>query len=171
MAQKADLSPTCVLVASATRATAEKRMVWPVSRARRHESTHEGETKSESVSLPLPPPASPPRGSGKRTIAMTAAPAPVTTLPLIDISPFLIPSTSAVRVQCAAAVHAAILEYGFFLINGLESVLSTEDLTTSLAVTREFFAQPAADKVALSIQPGDGARGMTSPHSTRLNSH
>ncbi|BGP38578.1 hypothetical protein JCM10450v2_002527 [Rhodotorula kratochvilovae] len=82
------------------------------------------------------------------------------TLAIIDLSPFLSPTPdTAARRTTAAQLHSACLEYGFFYCTGFESVVSEADMRESLDVAREFFARPEAEKAALRIKPGDGARG------------
>lgn len=85
-------------------------------------------------------------------------------LPVIDISPFLSQSSdasslAAARAQVGKQVHEACLRFGFFYINGLESVVSKQDMDDILATARAFFALPEEKKAQLAIQPGDGARG------------
>lgn len=80
-----------------------------------------------------------------------------TTLPIIDISPFLLPSNPAARQATATSIHNAIVKFGFLYITGVESVVL--DLEEPLDVAREFFGRPAEEKAKLRIRAGDGARG------------
>lgn len=87
-------------------------------------------------------------------------------LPIIDLSPFLLPSSSSSsqstptsRHQIARAIHDACLSFGFFYITGLDSVVSAEEMDGSLVAARDFFSRPEEEKRALRIREGDGARG------------
>lgn len=51
------------------------------------------------------------------------------------------------------------LTYGFLFINGLDSVVSEQDMADSLRIGREFFERPQEEKERLRIREGDGARG------------
>ncbi|KAH6633617.1 hypothetical protein C7974DRAFT_175454 [Boeremia exigua] len=85
-------------------------------------------------------------------------------LPIIDISPFLDPhSTASARQTTAKAIDAACINYGFFYLTGHGIPLSTLDAIISLA--REFFALPLAEKNKIKRhdaggpEGGDSARG------------
>lgn len=105
------------------------------------------------------------RADSEAQLGTHASPCPLPTprqmptLPVVDLSPFLLASTPAARAACASAVHNACLSFGFLYINGLDSVLSQEELGGSIAVARAFFNTPSAEKQKLRIRPGDGARG------------
>ena len=87
-------------------------------------------------------------------------PPPPASLPLIDLSPFLLPTPDpAARRNTALKLHSACLDYGFFYCAGLDSVVSPDDMRQALDVARAFFNTPDDDKLKLRIKPGDGARG------------
>jgi isopenicillin N synthase-like dioxygenase len=94
---------------------------------------------------------------------MTGAPSPETTsLPLIDLGPYLdgpssFPPTEAQK-RCSAAIHEACVEYGFFYLTGLG--LAPEEMDKVVALAREFFALPNEEKDKLSIANQDMARGL-----------
>lgn len=80
-------------------------------------------------------------------------------LPIIDLSPFLLPSSSSsssARASTASAIHSACTQFGFFYLTGIDSVISSKDFTTSLATARAFFGQPEEEKERIAIK---GARG------------
>lgn len=87
-----------------------------------------------------------------------------TTLPIINISPFLIPSSTAqARHTTAQAINSACLNYGFFYLTGHGIPQSTLDRVLSLA--RTFFSLPLEQKKKIQRydaggpEGGDGARG------------
>ncbi|CAI6316112.1 unnamed protein product [Periconia digitata] len=85
-------------------------------------------------------------------------------LPTIDISPFLNPSsTAASRKQTAQAINTACTQYGFFYLTNHGIPTATQDHIISLA--RSFFALPLSQKLQIKRhdaggpEGGDGARG------------
>jgi isopenicillin N synthase-like dioxygenase len=85
-------------------------------------------------------------------------------LPIIDISPFLDPSSAPeARHQTATAINSACQEFGFFYLTGHGIPTSTLDHIISLA--RQFFALPLSTKNKIKRynaggpEGGDGARG------------
>ncbi|GAA5936669.1 hypothetical protein JCM3775_000163 [Rhodotorula graminis] len=87
-------------------------------------------------------------------------PPPSSSLPLIDLSPFLSPKPDPdAHRNTARKLHSACLDYGFFYCTGLDSVVSPDDMRHALDVARAFFNTPDDDKLKLRIKPGDGARG------------
>ncbi|GAA6037914.1 hypothetical protein JCM8097_009488 [Rhodosporidiobolus ruineniae] len=81
-------------------------------------------------------------------------------LPIIDLSPFLLPTSSPnSRLATAQAVHDACTRFGFFYITGFNTVVSPAELDQSLQLARLFFQRPQEEKDSLKIRPGDGARG------------
>ncbi|KAJ4330240.1 hypothetical protein N0V95_010089, partial [Ascochyta clinopodiicola] len=85
-------------------------------------------------------------------------------LPIIDISPFLSPtSTPASRTATASAINAACANYGFFYLTGHGIPVSTLDQVIDLA--RDFFARPLEEKNRIKRfdaggpEGGDSARG------------
>lgn len=102
--------------------------------------------------------------STSSTNQTNSLPSLVETLPIIDISPFLDPtSTHSARHETAAAINSACLDYGFFYLTGHGIPLSTMDEILSLA--ERFFALPLAEKEKIKRfdaggpEGGDGARG------------
>lgn len=88
-------------------------------------------------------------------------------LPVIDISPLLdfdgTPSSIAARSLVASQMHAACLKFGFYIITGLDSVVSREDMQGILDQSRAFFARPEVEKAEVKIRKGDSARGWQRP--------
>jgi isopenicillin N synthase-like dioxygenase len=89
---------------------------------------------------------------------------PTSTLPIIDISPFLVPSsTPEARKATASAVNRACTDYGFFYLTGHGIPESKLDEVINLA--RRFFALPIDEKNKIKrhsaggSEGGDGARG------------
>ncbi|KAK4690718.1 hypothetical protein P7C70_g9506, partial [Phenoliferia sp. Uapishka_3] len=80
-------------------------------------------------------------------------------LPVVDLSPFLLPSSSQARQTCADAVHNACINYGFLYLTGFDSVISEQEMNAPLDVSRQFFARPQEEKELIRIQQPDGARG------------
>jgi isopenicillin N synthase-like dioxygenase len=83
-------------------------------------------------------------------------------LPVIDISPWL-DGHGQGRLSTSAALHAAVLEYGFFYLrlDNLPTLFAdpaeTEELTR---LAREFFARPQDEKDRIGLRHQDGARGV-----------
>ncbi|KAF2193386.1 Clavaminate synthase-like protein [Zopfia rhizophila CBS 207.26] len=94
---------------------------------------------------------------------METTPSPQS-LPIIDISPFLDPSSPpSTCQQTAIATNRACIDYGFFYLTGHGIPISKLDQVISLA--RQFFALPVAEKNKIKRhdaggpEGGDGARG------------
>jgi isopenicillin N synthase-like dioxygenase len=87
----------------------------------------------------------------------------MTTLPIIDISPFLHSSSDpSARSKTAQALDHACRTVGFFYLTS-HNIPSTE-LLTVLSLASAFFALPNPEKERLRLKPagvddGDGARG------------
>jgi len=74
-----------------------------------------------------------------------------TTLPIIDISPFLDPlAAPSARMQTAKALDAACRTVGFFYLSNHN--IPSSELDNILALSRSFFARPKVQKVALRLQ-------------------
>lgn len=75
-------------------------------------------------------------------------------LPIINISPFLLPTSTPIERQTVAeSVHKACTEFGFFYLTGLDSVVNANDLARVIDVGREFFETASTEeKKALSIK-------------------
>ncbi len=72
----------------------------------------------------------------------------VSSLPIIDISPFITTGSATERAAVAAQVREACINIGFFYITG--HGVNETDLAEALAWTRRFFALPFADKFSVS---------------------
>ncbi|KAL7419865.1 hypothetical protein Q5752_005781 [Cryptotrichosporon argae] len=85
-------------------------------------------------------------------------------LPVIDIYPYLSPSsTSAERADAAAAIHAACRDVGFFYLR-VDGFLSYVESDGVLDAARAFFARPQTEKDAIGLQHGDLVRGYQRLH-------
>jgi isopenicillin N synthase-like dioxygenase len=85
-------------------------------------------------------------------------------LPIIDISPYLTPtSTPTQRQETAKAINHACTTYGFFYLTG-HNIPETK-LNQIISLARQFFATPLSEKNKLKRhdaggpEGGDGARG------------
>lgn len=115
--------------------------------------------------LPTTPanqPANPTDDSSRYTRPIEAA--QESGLPIIDISPYLDPSsTAAARQTTAQAINAACTNYGFFYLTG--HGIPTAKLDEIIDLARRFFAQPLAQKNKIKRfdaggpEGGDSARG------------
>ncbi len=93
---------------------------------------------------------------------MTADPLPASTLPIIDIAPYLpgASASDAERAETAAALHAACRDLGFFYLR-VTPFVSDAERAQLLDYGRAFFALPQAEKDAIHTQAntGFGVRG------------
>jgi hypothetical protein len=82
----------------------------------------------------------------------------LSSLPIIDISPYLSVGNRSKRISTSAALHAACLEYGFFYLDISQYVdpMEPEELTQ---LARQFFALPEEEKNQIALRNEDGARG------------
>lgn len=85
----------------------------------------------------------------------------MTSLPIINISPFLLPgSTLEDRKTTSSSIHAACQKFGFFYLKGMDSVVKAKEMEIPLATARDFFIHATSEeKERLTIRKGDGARG------------
>ncbi|KAF1956899.1 Clavaminate synthase-like protein [Byssothecium circinans] len=97
----------------------------------------------------------------------TTSPGGTSTLPIIDLSPFLKHSSTPQAQQVtSSAINRACTDYGFFYLTGHGIPTSRLDEVISLA--RSFFALPVDEKNKIKRHPaggpegGDGARGYQS---------
>ncbi len=96
--------------------------------------------------------------------AVTAASATdfpkLSSLPIINIAPYLTHDHKGGRLSVASALHAACLEYGFFYLDLTSFVdpSEPEELTT---LARQFFALPQEEKEKIALRNGDHARGTS----------
>ncbi|TDL22212.1 Clavaminate synthase-like protein [Rickenella mellea] len=84
-----------------------------------------------------------------------------TNLPIIDISPWLEPSSTdnaGRRKDVSAALHSACLTHGFFYLN-ISSFVTPDETDELTRLAREFFSLPEEEKLKLSLSNQDGARG------------
>lgn len=95
---------------------------------------------------------------------MSTPPSSASSLPIIDISPFLSPtSTPSARHATATALDTACTTYGFFYLTG--HGIPTSKLDEVISLAREFFLLPLSEKNKIKRHPaggvegGDGARG------------
>lgn len=80
------------------------------------------------------------------------------TLPIIDIAPWIDGHDHKGRLSAAAAIHAACLEFGFFYLD-VTSFVSPEEPEELSRLAREFFALPQEEKDKISLNNQDHARG------------
>lgn len=89
------------------------------------------------------------------------------TLPVIDISPFLHNSieNEGLRQETAKAIHSACRDYGFFYLN-ISSYVDPAEPEYLMDLGHRFFALPQAEKDKYHLYNEDGARGsmVTSQH-------
>lgn len=79
------------------------------------------------------------------------------TLPVIDISPFLVSSNESLRKEQAKRIHSACKDVGFFYIIGHR--LSQGEAKEIRDIAEAFFSLPQAEKDEISIANNDFARG------------
>ena len=81
------------------------------------------------------------------TVAVSASPSTLpkrTSLPVINIGPYLEGGDKAGRLSASAAIHAACLEYGFFYLDVSQYADPAEPVELT-RLAREFFALPQED--------------------------
>ena len=87
----------------------------------------------------------------------------MSSLPIIDISPFLDPvSTQTSKLETAKSLDDACRRVGFFYLKGHN--IPASEFEQILALARSFFALPSSEKEIIKLKPagvddGDGARG------------
>ena len=69
----------------------------------------------------------------------------LSSLPIINIAPYLDPHNKVGRVSVAAALHAACLEYGFFYLD-LTSYVDPSEPEELTRLARQFFSLPQEEK-------------------------
>ncbi|PFH53898.1 hypothetical protein AMATHDRAFT_72926 [Amanita thiersii Skay4041] len=89
-----------------------------------------------------------------------AMPTQPTTLPIIDIGPYLSkdPDDIPKRVAVSAALHTACVEYGFFYLD-ISSFVPKEVPEGLTDLARTFFYLPQEEKEKISLRNEDSARG------------
>jgi isopenicillin N synthase-like dioxygenase len=80
------------------------------------------------------------------------------TLPVIDIAPWVEGHDHKGRLSTAAAIHAACLEFGFFYLD-ITSYVDPREPEELSRLAREFFSLPPEEKEKISILNQDHARG------------
>lgn len=80
------------------------------------------------------------------------------TLPIIDIAPWIEGHDPKGRLSTAAAIHAACLEFGFFYLD-ISSYVTPEEPEELSRLAREFFHLPQEEKEKISMRNQDHARG------------
>lgn len=82
----------------------------------------------------------------------------LSSLPIINIAPYLDPHNKVGRVSVAAALHAACLEYGFFYLD-LTSYVDPSEPEELTRLARQFFSLPQEEKEKIALRNEDHARG------------
>lgn len=82
----------------------------------------------------------------------------LSSLPIIDISPYLSKTDTAGRLSTSAAIHAACLEYGFFYLD-ISKFIDPSEPEELIKLAREFFALPQEEKEKIGLANQDYARG------------
>ncbi len=96
-----------------------------------------------------------PISAGEAAAAIKAA----STLPIIDIAPWIEGHDHKGRLSTAAAIHAACLEYGFFYLD-VSAFVSPDEPEELSRLAREFFGLPQEEKDKISLNNQDHARGV-----------
>jgi isopenicillin N synthase-like dioxygenase len=86
------------------------------------------------------------------------SPLQASTLPIIDIAPFLRDDQGELRASASAALHAACVKYGFFYLD-ISAYADPSETAKLTALAREFFALPQEEKDKISLSNEDHARG------------
>ena len=84
------------------------------------------------------------------------------TLPIVNITPWIEGHDHQGRLSAAAAIHAACLEYGFFYLD-VSSYVDLEEPEELARLAHEFFSLPTEEKERISISKQDHARGTILP--------
>jgi isopenicillin N synthase-like dioxygenase len=82
----------------------------------------------------------------------------ISTLPIIDIAPYLTPNNPEARAATSASLHKACVEYGFFYLD-LSAYIDLSEPEELLRLGREFFALPQDQKDVIALSNQDYARG------------
>jgi isopenicillin N synthase-like dioxygenase len=82
------------------------------------------------------------------------------TLPIINIAPWIEGHDHHGRLSTAAAIHAACLEFGFFYLD-VTSYIPPEEPEELSRLAREFFSLPQGEKDKISLSNQDHARGAS----------
>ncbi len=79
-------------------------------------------------------------------------------LPLIDLSPFLVPGAPEERKEVARAIRAASIDIGFFYLTG--HGLAPAELDRVLAAAQRFFALPLPEKMKVDARLSPDRQGF-----------
>lgn len=82
----------------------------------------------------------------------------LSSLPIIDISPYLTPGNRGKQMSTSAALHSACLAYGFFYLD-ISKYVDPKEPEELTRLAREFFALPEEEKNKIALRNEDGARG------------
>ncbi|KAI9443220.1 Clavaminate synthase-like protein [Lactarius indigo] len=80
------------------------------------------------------------------------------TLPIVNIAPWIEGHDHKGRLSTAAAIHAACLEFGFFYLD-VSSYVDSKEPEELSRLARNFFSLPTEEKENISISKQDHARG------------
>ncbi|KAH9049912.1 Clavaminate synthase-like protein [Lactarius hengduanensis] len=80
------------------------------------------------------------------------------TLPIINIAPWIEGHDHRGRLSAAAAIHAACLDYGFFYLD-VSSYVDPREPEELARLAHDFFGLPTEEKENISISKQDHARG------------
>ncbi|KAH9969598.1 Clavaminate synthase-like protein [Russula dissimulans] len=80
------------------------------------------------------------------------------TLPVIDIAPWIEGHNHKGRLSTAAAIHAACLQFGFFYLD-ITSYVNPHEPEELSRLAHEFFSLPQEQKENISLRKQDHARG------------
>ncbi len=83
------------------------------------------------------------------------------TLPIIDIAPWIEGHDHKGRLSTAAAIHAACLEFGFFYLD-ISSYVAPDEPEELSRLAHSFFDLPQEEKDMISLRNQDHARGAPS---------
>ncbi len=83
------------------------------------------------------------------------------TLPIVNIAPWIEGHDHKGRLSTAAAIHAACLEFGFFYLD-VSSYVDPREPEELARLAHEFFSLPTEEKNNISISKQDHARGTSS---------
>lgn len=95
------------------------------------------------------------------TMSLGEAIKAASTLPIINIAPWVEGHDHKGRLSTAAAIHAACLEFGFFYLDVTSCIPPGEPEELS-RLAREFFHLPQEEKDKISLNNQDHARGALS---------
>ncbi|KAG7088443.1 hypothetical protein E1B28_012435 [Marasmius oreades] len=91
-----------------------------------------------------------------------SAGAQLASLPIINITPYLLddrsPSTIVRRAATSAAIHNACLDFGFFYLD-ISAFVDPRETEELVSLAREFFALPQEEKDRIALKNEDNARG------------